>query len=126
MARDVGMQVDGLAALLRDLRRAGADVDDMKDVFEAISKRGERVMEGFVPARSGRLRASVRGNRAASKAVVRAGSARVPYAAPIQWGWPKRHIEPARFFEKTDAVMEPVAMQMLENGVSAVLRKNGF
>jgi hypothetical protein len=49
------------------------------------------------PRKTGRLAASGRAGRGEAKAVVTFGSASVPYARPIHWGWPARHIEPHPF-----------------------------
>jgi hypothetical protein len=35
----------------------------------------------------------VRGSGTQAAAIVRAGRAAVPYAGPIHWGWPSRHIK---------------------------------
>jgi hypothetical protein len=42
---------------------------------------------------TGRLAGSERPAGTASAAIVRAGFASTPYAGPIHWGWPKRHIK---------------------------------
>jgi hypothetical protein len=122
MARDVGLRVEGLTAMVRHFQQMGADVEDLKVAFSSVADEGARVMRGFVPTRSGRLQASIRGNRAKSKAVVTVGRASVPYAGPIQWGWPARNIAPAGFFEKTDQVMNGKAVDLLETEITRLIR----
>ncbi|GIG69741.1 HK97 gp10 family phage protein [Phytomonospora endophytica] len=93
MAREAfTIDVDGAAQLRRTLRKAGADAADLKDANAAAAAIVARAGAAAAPRRTGRLAASVRGNRAVGAAVVRAGGARVPYAAPIHWGWPRRGI----------------------------------
>lgn len=52
---------------------------------------------GAAPRRSGRLAASGTAAAAGGRAVVEFGSSAVPYAGPIHWGWPARHIRPQEF-----------------------------
>ena len=61
--------------------------------------------------------------RAKSKAVVSAGRASVPYAGPINYGWPRRGISPADFTGKTDQVMQPRALSELEREINAAIRR---
>lgn len=126
MADRFGFRVEGLSRVVRDLQGLGLEVDDLKDAFSKIAARGAVVMAGFTPKRSGRLAGSVRGNRAKSKAVVAAGRAAVPYAGPINYGWPARGIAAAAFNVKTDAVMSPIALQLLEDDINQKIRERGL
>jgi hypothetical protein len=127
MGRDVGFKVEGLNALVRDLQAIGVEVDDLKDAFSTISKEGaERAAHHAPRGETGKLSASIRGNRAKSKAVVTAGRATVPYAGAINYGWPGRNIEPAGFMQKADEEMQPVALQRLEEEINRVIRSKGL
>jgi hypothetical protein len=121
------VKVEGLARLQRQLREAGLDLDDMKDVMQAIAVAGAEVATGFAPNRTGRLAGSIRGNRAKRKAVVAAGNkAGVPYAGPVNYGWPERNIQANQFMQRADVVMTPVAVDMLGDGVDRIIDKNGL
>lgn len=122
----MGIHVAGLREITRGMERAGVEVEDLKDVMGGIAAEAARVMQGFIPKRSGRLRDSARGNRAKGKAIVTVGGARVPYARAIQYGWPAHHIKPARFVERTDDVMETRAVEMLEDGWATIAERNGL
>lgn len=122
----MGVHVAGLREITQGLERAGVEVEELKDVMGGIAAEAARVMQGFVPTRSGRLRDSVRGNRAKGKAIVTIGGARVPYARPIQYGWPAHNIKPARFVERTDEVMETRSVELLEQGWAAIAERNGL
>jgi len=121
-----GVYVSGLREITRGFEKAGVDVEELKDVMGKVASEAADSMQAFVPTRTGALRASVRGNRAKGKAVVTAGKARVPYAAPIQWGWAKRGIKPAKFVERTDDVMETRSVQILEQGWADIAERNGL
>lgn len=78
-------QVDkGLAQGLRGASKKAADI-----VVAEAKRRA--------PVKSGALRASVRSRTQQRGARVVAGSARVPYAGAINWGWKKRNIAPQEF-----------------------------
>ena len=121
-----GVQVTGLTQLLRALKALGLDVDDLKDAFSAISREAADRAAKHAPRRSGRLAASIRGNRAQSKAVVLAGSARVPYARVINYGWPSRGIAARSFMQRADADMQDRAIDMLEEGIDQAIKRRGL
>jgi hypothetical protein len=121
-----GAYVQGLREVTRGFERAGVDLDDLKDLMGSIATEATETMLPFIPTRSGRLRASARGNRAKGKAVVTIGRATVPYAGPINYGWPKRHIRGANFVAKTDDVMEHKLTDMLADGWNAIAARYGI
>lgn len=126
MADGGGVRVEGLSRVVRDLKALGLDVEDLKDAFSKIAAEATEAVIRYVPVKSGNLAASVRGNRAQSKAVVRAGKASVPYAGPINYGWSARSIEPALFMQKGDQVMQPIAVRRLEEEIEHAIRKRGL
>lgn len=117
------VRVTGLRETTRALQAFGVEVDDLKDVFGDIAELGAELASSFAPKRTGRLKGSVRGNRAKNKAVVRAGGARVPYAGPINYGWPRRGITGAQFMARADRELSARAVTMLEAGIDNAIRK---
>lgn len=99
--------VEGARQLRASLKRAGSDLTDMAKVHATVSRYVSMRAAAMAPRRSGRLSGSVRGNQAKASAVVRAGGARVPYANPIHWGWPARHIRSQPFLVDAAHVTEP-------------------
>lgn len=126
MASQVGFRVEGLAQVVRALTEAGLEVEDLKDAFGSIAREGAQLAASAAPHASGRLAGDIRGNRAKSKAVVTAGRASVPYAGPINYGWPARGIVPAGFMQEADRQLQPRAVQLLENAVNETIRKKGL
>ena len=92
MAADVGVQIEGLSRLASTMKRAGQDVEELKDAHARAGETVAAAAAAAAPRRSGNLAGSIRAARQARRARVQAGSSRVPYAAPIQWGWPARTI----------------------------------
>ncbi|MGL5928601.1 MAG: hypothetical protein ACRCY8_06675 [Dermatophilaceae bacterium] len=121
-----GVRIDGLNRVVRDLQSLGVEVDDLKTVFGKIADAAADRAAAAAPRKSGRLAASIRGNRAKNKAVVTAGRARVPYAGAINYGWRKRGIEPAEFMQESDRQMRQVAPRMLEQGIDKIIKGKGL
>ena len=119
-----GIEVEGARALRAQLRAVGVDLADLKKVHASVASMIVSRSKPGAPVASGALAASVRGSGQAGAAVVRAGRAAVPYANPIHWGWPARHI-PARPWlwdtvnDESDAVVEQYedAIQVLLDGI---------
>jgi hypothetical protein len=122
-----GVRIEGLNKKVRDLQELGLEVEDLKDAFSTIADEAAEVVTSYAPVgETGALAASIRGNRAKSKAVVRAGKAAVPYAGPINYGWLERNIEPAEYMQKGDQQMQPIAVRRLEEEIEQQARKRGL
>ena len=107
MSQDA-VRVEGLSAFIRAMKRAEVDLDELKD---ATQRAGEIVLAaatGRAPRRKGALASSGRASRTTRRAIVRFGSARVPYAGPIHWGWPRRGIAAHPFALDAAKATEPV------------------
>lgn len=126
MADRVGFQVEGLSGVVRDLKAIGVEVDDLKDAFSKIAAEGARRAAAHAPRQSGRLAGSLRGNRAQSKAVVTAGAAAVPYAGPVNYGWPARDVAASGFMQKADEEMRPRSVELLEQEINEVIKRKGL
>lgn len=117
-----GVRVEGARELRRTLRKAGHDLNDLKDAHQAagsivLNDARPRTPRGF----TGRLQASQRQARAATFAEVRAGNARVPYAGPVHWGWPARNIAAQPWLADSAKRTEPQWTAAYEAAVNRVL-----
>lgn len=121
-----GIRVEGLTPLVRNLLALGLELDDLKDAFAEIADEGANLAAGFAPRRSGALAGSIRGNRAKNKAVVSAGKARVPYAGPINYGWPRRGISAALFMQRADRAMQPRALREITDAINDQIKRKGL
>lgn len=120
------VRVEGLTQTLRALEQAGAEVSDLKSVMGGIAAEGASLVARYAPRRSGRLAGTARGNKAKAKAVVLAGRARVPYAGPINYGWPKRGIKAALYMQRADRDLAPKAVEMLDTGIDKIIKNVGL
>lgn len=126
MPNAVGFRVEGLSSVVRGLQALGSDVEDLKDAFAAIAREAAERAAAAAPRKRGALAADIRGNRAKSKAVVTAGRSSIPYAGPINYGWPARGIEAAGFMQAADAQMGPRALVLLETEINRKIRERGL
>lgn len=120
----VRVRVEGLNRVTRKLARAGADAEDMRGLMHSI---GQIVVDAAdAPVLTGRLSGDIRAGRGKTKAVVRAGGARVPYAGVRHYGWPARGIEPAPFLTDALSARQQQIYSALERGMNDLLAKNGL
>ena len=96
------IKITGLSKVQRDLRKLSTDALDLnKEEFLSTNKAVAEIVIGevkkYVPVLSGALAASVRNASTKKSAKVRGGNAKVLYAGPIHFGWPRRSIRPNPF-----------------------------
>lgn len=122
----VGIKVEGLTQVVKALTELGFETEDLRRAFGRISAEALPVYRGFTPRRTGALQADYRASRTRNRAALAVGRARVPYARPIQWGWPARNIAPAHFVQKGDRVMERRAVPILEEEINKIIQLKGL
>lgn len=88
--RDAGYYVLGLRELRAAMAVAGTESADLKEANARVSAFVASVARGMVPVKTHALQDTIRGTRQAGRAVVRAGTAKVPYAGALHYGWPSR------------------------------------
>jgi hypothetical protein len=117
--------VDGLNTLKRTLKQAAGDVQDLKDaharVANLVAGRARAATPIGPPALH--LRDSVRGAGQAGAAVIRAGFASLPYANPIHWGWPARHIAAQPFIWNAIADTQSEWLDMYVTDLQTIIDK---
>lgn len=117
------LEVHGLRELRRNLRQLGDDATDLKDANAETAQVVASAAVARAPKRSGRLAASVKGNRAVGRATVKAGTARIAYAGPIHWGWPARHITGQPFVTDAAQDTEQTWLPAYEAAIAAVVER---
>jgi hypothetical protein len=89
--QNAGYYVVGLRELRSALSAAQLDTADLRTANARVSAFVADVARGLAPVGdTGNLQGTVRGTRQVGRAVVRAGSAAVPYAGNNHYGWPGR------------------------------------
>lgn len=111
-----GIRIDGIRELRSAFETAGVEITEdfkliHKDVADTVISRARDLcpvapasMTSAVP---GLLRDSLRGSGTKRAAIARAGKKKIPYAAPIHWGWYERKIYPSLFLTHAAKDTEP-------------------
>lgn len=115
------VEVKGARELRKTLKASGEGIGQLK---EANAKAASIVTQAAIPMTpfvTGTLRGSIRGTGQASRAIIRAGGARVPYAGPIHWGWPARHIKGTAFLSDAGTSTETVWLPVYEADIQRII-----
>jgi hypothetical protein len=126
MAKSDSIRVRGLNEAVRALKVIGVPA---KEISQAGYEAGQVVADEartLVPVKTGALKGTIRVAKQQRAVVVRAGSARVPYANPIHWGWFRRGILPNPFFSKALKLnIEEIYTRYFENLGDLIVKYGG-
>jgi len=92
------LMVVGQRRFVQTMRKAGADMDELKEVNREAAEIALPAVRNLAPrGKTGRLAGSLRVGATKRAGVIRAGRKAVPYAGPINYGWAARprHPRPA-------------------------------
>lgn len=87
----IGVRVEGLNSLVRTMRRAGADMQDLKDTNKKVADMVLPYALALTPVDDvdgGQLKATGRSAGTAKEAIIRFGYKAVPYAGVTHYGYP--------------------------------------
>lgn len=118
---DAGIRVEGAARLRRTARKAGDDLGHLKTAHTAAGAIAGGRARADGPKRSGRLTRNVRWSGSNTAATIRAGGVSVPYAGPIHWGWPARHIKAQPFITEAAEATETQWTAVYQKAVETIL-----
>ena len=123
MAGGVRYEVKGGRELRRSLNEAAGSLDDLKATHMKAAMHVVPRAVTLVPKRSGALSRTIRPGATARAAIIRAGSARVPYAGVIEWGWGRRNIAAEPYLTRAARETEGVWVNDYTTDVQAILDK---
>lgn len=118
-----GVTVDGMKQLIKTMRQAGEDMADMKDANQAAATVALHGADQLVPRASGRLASSGRTARQAARARFQFGSARIPYAAIVHWGWPARGVPADTYGTDGARKTEPIWTATYTEALQAIVNR---
>jgi hypothetical protein len=134
------IDVEGLKQLNRDLKSLEVD---RAEIIQSNVDAAETLIKAaipLVPTLTGALRSTLKPAKVQNFAEARGGSARVPYANPIHWGWsivgPRhkgtltpgtvRNIEPQPFFSKALGYTKDEIIANYERDMQNLINKYGL
>lgn len=117
--------VVGQKRFVQTMRKAGADMKELKDVNRQAADIALPAVRQLAPrGESGRLAGSIRVGATQKAGVIRAGRKSAPYAGGINYGWPKRGIKPRLFVNQgvagTEGAWRRVYKQFIDKTMSKV------
>jgi hypothetical protein len=116
-------EVLGARELRATLKAAGEDLKQLKEPSAEVAGVVSRAASAGAPRRTGRLSSTVRGSGTNRAAVVRAGTARVPYAQVIHWGWGRRNIAADPWMSRAAVRTEPIWTVVYRTAVVRIISK---
>ena len=121
------VRIEGLAEVQKELRKLGDDAkNDMKPAHLKAAEIVAAASRPKAPVRTGRLQSTIRAFARQRAGIVRAGIKAVPYAGPIIFGWPERHIKPNPFiYEAADHRRAEIAAAYSER-MAQIIVKHGL
>lgn len=117
--------VKGLNGVIRKMTKMGVSVQDLKTAFRKVSDNVKSEAQGRVNSRSGDLASSIRSGQAKNKAIVRAGSAKVPYAGVINYGG-YNGISAQEFLTGAAADKRSESIAMIEQEIKRLISQYGL
>ena len=112
---DKALMVVGQKRFVQTMRKAGADMDDLK-ALPAVRNLAPR-------GKTGRLAGSLRVGATKRAGVIRAGRKAVPYAGPVNYGWPARRIKPRLFVNNGVASTESQWQKVYKDFIDKTLKQ---
>ena len=117
--------VVGQKRFVQTMRKAGADMKELKDVNRQAANIALPAVRTLTPrGKSGKLAVSIRVGATQKAGVIRAGRKSAPYAGVINYGWSKRGIKPRLFVNQgvagTENAWQRVYKQFIDKTMSQI------
>lgn len=94
--------VVGLEEVKTSIKQLAKDLEENSlSLNKELSSNLAQKASNMAPRLTGALASSIQGNPSPRKAQILAGSAAVPYAATIEYGWPQKNIQAQPYLSKT-------------------------
>jgi len=123
MAAKGTIKVEGASALRRTLRKAHGSVRELSHVHRQAGEIVARAGKVTAPRRSGRLANNIRATATQTRAEVRTGGKRLPYANPVHWGWKRRNIKANPFLSQAAQKTEPSWIRLYERAMNDIVSR---
>lgn len=117
------LYVVGGRRFVATMRKAGADLDELREVNAQAARIAAPAVRRLVPRRTGTLAASIRTGATKRAGVIRAGRKSVPHAGVINYGWPSHHIKGVQYANYGVAATEPQWTRLYKAYVDKTLKQ---
>lgn len=124
MPDGLSARVDGAAQLRRTLRKAGADMAEMRQVHRRVGGiilPAARAGAPVGPDAGGHIGTTVRVGASQAATTIRAGNKRLAYGPRLHWGWLRRGQMPQTWITKAAQATEPRWTQVYFEGITNII-----
>ena len=125
------IELEGLKEISKQLTLLASDDKSINEANYRAANTLLRTARPMVPVKSGKLANTLKAGKAKKYASVRAGSARVPYAAPIHFGWfydkeyfIRKNIAPNPFFYRALGMVYTDIIDKYNNDMQNIIKKH--
>jgi hypothetical protein len=117
------VQVQGARELRSSMKRAGEDLQQLKEAHAKVAAQVAPVARSLAPHGTGRLAGSGRPGASQRAAILRFGSKAIPYAGVQEWGWGRRNIPAQPYATRAARQTEPTWTLTYQAAVDQILSR---
>lgn len=124
MADGISARVDGAAQLRRTLRKAGADMAQMREVHRRVGGVILPVARASAPVGpdlGGHIGTTIRIGASQAATTIRAGGKAMPYGGRLHWGWLRRGQKPNMWITRAAQSTESRWTQVYFDGITDII-----
>lgn len=119
---DKALYVTGQKRFVQTMRKAGADMKELKEVNRKAADIALPAVQRLAPhGKTGKLANSLRVGATQKAGVIRAGTKAVPYVGPVNYGWPGHNIKPRLFVNSGVAQSESAWQRVYKQFIDKTL-----
>jgi hypothetical protein len=123
MAEAIEFSIQGVQEVAIALERIGKGIKGNLELNKELSKTLSQKASAMAPRLTGALASSVVGNPSTERAQIVAGSATVPYAGVIEYGWPNRNISAQPYLRPAVTENLEYIVQKYEESIKGLIVK---
>jgi hypothetical protein len=120
---EAGITITGVKEVTDTLKKLGRDIEENLELNKELSTTLSQKASAMAPKLTGALASSVVGNPSSERAQIVAGSAAVPYAGVIEYGWPARNIQPQPYLNKAVNDNLGYIIEKYEDSIKDIVKK---
>ena len=123
MAEAFSFSINGLKEVASSLDKIEKGIRENLELNKELSSNLAQKASAMAPKLTGALASSVVGNPSSERAQIVAGSAAVPYAGVIEYGWPARNIQPQPYLNKAVNDNLGYIIEKYEDSIKDIVKK---
>ena len=120
---EANISIQGVKEVTDSLNKMARDLESNIELNKELSTTLSQKASAMAPKLTGALASSIVGNPSAEKAQILAGSAAVPYAGVIEYGWPKKNIQAQPYLTTTVNNNLGYIVAKYQNSITGIIKQ---